>query len=89
MFHIARLVMRTANGLLAMIESVQHGMDHDDGTVWSGSWRHSAGLVAHPRGRGENYLDFYCSGGEGEIAEQVAAAMTALGWHGTPRPVDL
>jgi hypothetical protein len=38
-------------------------------------------------------LDFYCSGGEGEITDRVAQAMAALGWrgvgHGAPlRRVD-
>ncbi len=56
---------------------------HDDGTNWlGGTWRAVAGVVADLRGRGEDYLDFYCSGGEGEITRRVAAAMDALGWHG-------
>ena len=66
---------------------------HDDGTEWHGSWRYVADLVAHLRGRGEGYLDFYCSpsGGEGTISEQVAEAMAALGWRGTGhgRPLRL
>ena len=60
---------------------------HADGTEWHGSWRHSAGLVATLRGRGEDYLDFYCSGirghAEGTISERVAEALAALGWTGT------
>lgn len=58
---------------------------HDDGTEWSASWRYAAGVVAELRGRGECYLDFYCSpsGAEGTISERVGAAMTVLGWHGT------
>jgi hypothetical protein len=55
---------------------------HDDGTTWTGSWRYVAGEVAHLRGRGEDYLDFYYSGGEGTISERVAEAMAVLGWHG-------
>jgi hypothetical protein len=56
---------------------------HDDGTDWpGGTWRAVAGVVADLRGRGEDYLDLYCSGGEGEITGRVAAAMDALGWHG-------
>jgi hypothetical protein len=58
---------------------------HDDGTEWRGSWRHAGGVVAELRGKGEGYLDFYCSpsGAEGTISERVGAAMAALGWHGT------
>ncbi|MGH2916125.1 MAG: hypothetical protein ACRDMX_14180 [Solirubrobacteraceae bacterium] len=57
---------------------------HDDGSEWSGSWRHAAGLVADLRELGEGYLDFYCSarGAEGMISERIAAAMAELGWHG-------
>src|SRR3954454_19942417 len=56
---------------------------HDDGSNWPGAtWRSVADLVAHLRSRGEGYLDFYCSGGEGEISVRVADAMAELGWHG-------
>ena len=56
---------------------------HDDGTEWpGGTWRYVADVVAHLRGHGEDYMDFYCSGGEGEITGRVAAAMAALGWRG-------
>ena len=56
---------------------------HDDGAVWpGGTWRYVADVVAHLRGCEENYLDFYCSGGEGEITDRVAEAMAELGWRG-------
>lgn len=56
---------------------------HDNGSRWrGGSWRYIAEFVAHLRGRGEDYLEFYCSGGEGEISARVADAMARLGWHG-------
>lgn len=56
---------------------------HVDGTDWAGrTWRTVASVIADLRGCGEDYLDFYCSGGEGEITGRVAAAMEALGWHG-------
>jgi hypothetical protein len=59
---------------------------HEDGADWPGAtWRSVADLVACLRGCGENYLDFYCSGGEGEITDRVAAAMAALGWRGARR----
>ena len=68
---------------------------HDDGTEWrGGTWRYVGQLVADLRGRGEDDLDFYCSGGEGEITDRVAEAMAALGWYGVGhgarlRAVDL
>jgi hypothetical protein len=55
---------------------------HDDGTDWHGTWRYVGDVVAHLRGRGEDYLDFYGSGGEGEITDRVAEAMADLGWRG-------
>jgi hypothetical protein len=58
---------------------------HDDGVEWTATWRYAAGVVAELRGRGEDYLDFYCSpsGAEGTISGRVGAAMAVLGWHGT------
>jgi hypothetical protein len=63
---------------------------HEAGAKWHGSWRYSAGLVANLRGLGEDMYDFYCSrpGREGSISPQVAQAMGALGWHGTPHGRD-
>lgn len=57
---------------------------HVDGTEWHGSWRYSAGLVATLRGRGEDYIDFYCTRAceEGTISERVASVMAELGWSG-------
>jgi len=64
---------------------------HNDGTQWSGSWRHFAAVVAEVRELGECYLDFYCSasGGEGTISTRVAAAMAELGWHGIAHGSEL
>jgi hypothetical protein len=63
---------------------------HDDGTDWPGAtWRAVAGMVADLRGRGEDYLDFCCSGGEGEVTARVAGAMAAIGWHGDGHGVRL
>jgi hypothetical protein len=62
---------------------------HDDATEWSGSWRSAAGVVAQLRGRGEDYLDFYCAGGEGEITDRVADALAHLGWHGVGHGASL
>lgn len=49
------------------------------GTLWHCSWRHAGGVVAGLRCEG-NYLDWYCSGGEGLVDDQVLAEIEALGW---------
>jgi hypothetical protein len=47
--------------------------------TWSCSWRYAGGLVADMREQGENYLDFYCSGYESTVTEQVRVAMESIG----------
>ena len=49
------------------------------GTLWQCSWRHAGGIVADLRGEGD-YLDWYCSTGEGLVDDQVLAEIEALGW---------
>jgi hypothetical protein len=50
------------------------------GTPWHCSWRYAGGVVADLRGEGGDYLDWYCSGGEGLVDDQVIAEIEALGW---------
>lgn len=50
------------------------------GAAYSCSWRYAGGLIADLREKGENYMDFYCSGGEGHVTEDVREAMKELGW---------
>ncbi len=50
------------------------------GAEWSCSWRSAGGIVAALRGEGD-YLDWYCSTGEGLVDEQVLAEILALGWE--------
>lgn len=45
---------------------------------WSCSWRYAGGIVA--RLRGEDYLDYYCSGSEGEVTEEIREDLRLLGW---------
>jgi hypothetical protein len=49
------------------------------GVEWSCSWRSAGGIVAALSGEGD-YLDWYCSTGEGLVDEQVLAEIGALGW---------
>jgi hypothetical protein len=59
--------------------------EDDDGSErWSCSWRYAGGIVAGLRQAGESYLDFYCSGGEGQVTERVREDLAAMGW--TPVP---
>jgi hypothetical protein len=55
---------------------------------WTCSWRMSGGIVADIRGRGESYLDFYCSGigdkegdvGEGFVTDEIKLDLMMMGW---------
>jgi hypothetical protein len=35
---------------------------------WSASWRGAGGIVADLRGKGEDYMDYYCSGMRGGLS---------------------
>lgn len=54
----------------------------ETGEVYSCTWRYAGGLVAELRGKGENYMAFYCSGGgaEGRVSEAIEQALGRLGW---------
>ncbi len=49
------------------------------GTLWQCSWRDAGAIVAMLRGEGD-YMDWYCSMGEGLVDEQVLAELRLLGW---------
>lgn len=59
--------------------------------VYSCSWRYAGGLIASLRGKGEDYLHWYCSGigdggvPEGEVTPRVREALNELGWFEYPR----
>ena len=58
-----------------------HGVgNEDDG--WSCSWRYAGGLVATLRACGEDYLDYYGSGNEGCIADDIYDDLMKIGWDG-------
>lgn len=56
------------------------------------SWRSAGGLVAFLRdiklGTAEDYLDFYCSGGEGTVFPEVERVLNNLGWSLIPKTKD-
>lgn len=50
------------------------------GILWSCSWRYAGGVVANLRCQGD-YMDWYCSDGEGLVDEQVLVEIETLGWE--------
>jgi hypothetical protein len=55
-----------------------------NGVQWATTWRVAGGIVAYLRDLNEDYNDFYCSGDEGIVADDVAAELAALGWNEAP-----
>lgn len=45
--------------------------DYINDEVISQSWRGAGGFVASIRNIGEDYIDFYCSGNEGEVDPEI------------------
>ena len=58
--------------------------------IYSCSWRYAGGLVADLRGmRGAmDYCEFYCSGNEGHVSDEVEEAFKKLGWEPLPWEYD-
>ena len=50
------------------------------GTTWSCSWRYAGGLVANISSRNEDYMDYYCSGGEGHVDDEIRDDLKTIGW---------
>jgi hypothetical protein len=50
------------------------------------SWRYAGGVVSHLACKGGCYLDYYCSGNEGNVSASVRDALGALGWIQAPWP---
>lgn len=55
-----------------------------NGLRWATTWRVAGGIVADLRDLNEDYLDFYCSEDEGDVADDVAAQLAGLGWTQGP-----
>lgn len=43
------------------------------------SWRAAGGFVADLRREGEDYMDFYCSGGEGTVTDEIRKTLEEKG----------
>ena len=46
--------------------------------VYCCTWRYAGSLVANMRDKEEDYLDFYCSGNEGEVRKDVEKDLNNL-----------
>ena len=55
---------------------------------WTCSWRFAGGIVADIRDKGEDYMDWYCSGigskegyvSEGSVTDEIKLDLIKLGW---------
>lgn len=75
-----------ATNLYRALSNMQWKQKDKPENIYSCSWRYAGGLVADLRNKGENYLDFYCSGSEGWVAPEVEKALNELGWEKLPWP---
>ena len=48
--------------------------------TYSCSWRYAGGLVARVRNKGEDYLNFYCSGNESIVDKEIENDLNKLGY---------
>lgn len=64
----------------------KHDWDDQRAPLASMTWRGVGDLVATLEGRDGSYIDFYCSGNEGEVSERVRVALGDLGWTPVPWP---
>ncbi len=49
--------------------------------IYACSWRYAGELVASIRAKGEDYMEFYCSGDEGKVSNRVRILFLGLGWE--------
>lgn len=54
---------------------------------WSCTWRYAGGIIAAIRGSGD-YLDWYCSGNEGNIFSEIESDLKKIGWAVIPYEYD-
>lgn len=46
---------------------------------WTCSWRHAGGIIADMIEKGD-YINWYCSGNEGHVTEEIRTDLIKLGW---------
>jgi hypothetical protein len=47
--------------------------------TWSCTFRYAGGIIADMRGEG-SYIDWYCSGPEGHVTDEIRNDLAELGW---------
>jgi len=52
--------------------------------IYGCSWRYAGGMVASMRYKGEDYLDFYCSGNEGNVRKDIEEDLNSLEYIPVP-----
>ena len=69
-------------------EKIIDKLKGDEPDVWSCTWRYAGGIIASIRnthhGKRESYIDFYCSGREGDVSPLVNEMFDELGWQQYP-----
>lgn len=50
----------------------------EEGVAFAISWRAAGGMVSAMRG-GSDYMEFYCSGNEGSLTDEIVGAMKKIG----------
>jgi hypothetical protein len=61
--------------------------DYSSTEPWAVSWRTAGGIASslhHGSSRLEDYMEFYCSGYEGYVDDEVEQDLHELGWHHEP-----
>lgn len=76
--------MKFATAIYAALYNMRWQDKKNPENIYSCSWRYASGLVADIRDGGEGYLDFYCSGNEGFVSDEVEEAFNKLGWVKLP-----
>jgi hypothetical protein len=51
---------------------------------WGCSWRYAGGILANIENTGGDYLDYYCSGNEGHVTDELRAIFAEMGWDARP-----
>jgi hypothetical protein len=70
--------------LLQNLDRIHRRFPIRERQIYSCSWRYAGGLVASVRCRNEDYMDYYCSGNEGVVDQEIKEDLDKLGWASLP-----
>lgn len=69
-------------------EEIMRRLKGEVPAYWDCSWRRAGGIIAGIRNINynthETYMDWYCSGNEGQISELVEECFERMGWRPEP-----